>query len=391
MLRVGIIGCGKIADQHVEHIIHIPDCEIVAVCDADELMARQLQERLGGPAAFTDIRAMLEKARPDVVHITAPPQAHLSIGRTCLEAGCHIYVEKPFTVTHEEAEELIAAAVRSNCKLTVGHDAQFSQAANRARALVAQGFLGGPPVHLEAYYCYNLNDAVYARALLGDKQHWARQLPGGLLQNTISHGISKVAEYLAGDRPSVIAYGFTSRLLQSIGETAIVDELRTIICDGAATAYFTFSSQMRPSLHMLRLYGPDNGLIVDEEQQTVIQLKGSRYKSYLEQFVPALAYAKQYAANGMGNVWKFAHADLHGGYGKRFLIGAFYRSILNNEPLPIPYAEILRTSRIMEDIFIQMRDRRPGDHPERGSLEETPAPQDESPEQEDLQITAAGN
>ena len=62
MLRVGIIGCGKIADQHVEHIVHIPGCEIVAVCDSDELMARQLQERLGNPAAFTDIREMLEKA-----------------------------------------------------------------------------------------------------------------------------------------------------------------------------------------------------------------------------------------------------------------------------------------------------------------------------------------
>src|ERR1700691_1411254 len=63
MLRVGIIGCGKIADQHVEHIVHIPGCEIVAVCDADELMARQLQERLGVGTAFTDIGEMLEKAR----------------------------------------------------------------------------------------------------------------------------------------------------------------------------------------------------------------------------------------------------------------------------------------------------------------------------------------
>lgn len=392
MLRVGIIGCGKIADQHVEHIVHLPGCEIVAVCDADELMARQLQERLGTPAAFTDIREMLEKARPDVVHITTPPQSHLAIGRTCLEAGCHIYVEKPFTVTHEEAEELIAVAERANRRVTVGHDAQFSQAANRARSLVAQGCLGGPPVHLEAYYCYNLNDATYAKALFGDKQHWARQLPGGLLQNTISHGISKVAEYLTGDRPSVIAFGFTSPLLRGIGETTIVDELRTIISDGTTTAYFTFSSQMKPSLHMLRLYGPANGLIVNEEQQTVIQLRGSRYKSYLEQFVPPLAYAKQYAANGIGNVYKFARAEFHGGYGKQFLIGAFYRSIVNNEPVPIPYAEILRTSRIMEDIFIQVREKQiNGRQNATAGPAETFVAAEERPENEALQMTAARN
>lgn len=392
MLRVGIIGCGKIADQHVEHIVHIPGCEIVAVCDNDELMARQLQERLGGiVAAFTDIPEMIEKARPDVVHITAPPQAHLSIGRMCLEAGCHIYVEKPFTVTHEEAEELIAVAERTNRRLTVGHDAQFSQAANRARALVAQGYLGGPPVHLEAYYCYNMNDATYARALFGDKQHWARHLPGGLLQNTISHGISKVAEYLTGDRPSVIAFGFTSQLLRSVGETSIVDELRTIISDGTTTAYFTFSSQMKPSLHMLRLYGPVNAVIVDEEQQTVIKVRGSRHKSYLEQFVPPWAYARQYAANGISNVYKFARNEFHGGYGKQFLIDAFYRSIVNQEPVPIPYSEILRTSRIMEDIFVQVREKQNS-----GQQDATPGPAEtpvaaESPENDALQMTAARN
>ena len=62
----------------------------------------------------------------------------------------------------------------------------------------------------------------------------------------------------------MIAHGFTSPLLKSIGETEIIDELRVIIHDGETTAYFTFSSQMRPMLHQLRLYGPKNGLIMDD-------------------------------------------------------------------------------------------------------------------------------
>jgi predicted dehydrogenase len=354
MLRVAIVGCGKIADQHVEQIAHIPGCEIVAVCDREELMARQLQERLNVPGCFSEVQDLLERIKPDVMHITTPPQTHYSIGKLCLESGCHAYIEKPFTVNANEAEELVALAERRNLKLTVGHNAQFSHAAQQMRDLVAQGYLGGYPVHLESYYCYDLGDAGYAKSLLGDSCHWVRNLPGGLLQNTISHGISKVAEFLTGDPLEVVAYGFASPLLRSLGEGQIVDELRVIIHDGAATAYFTFSSQVRPTLHMLRLYSTKNGLIVDENQQTVIKLRGTRHKSYLEQFLPPWNYAKQYVANALGNMTKFAKSEFQEGYGMRVLIRAFYRSITESGPVPIPYHEILRTSQIMDEIFSQL-------------------------------------
>lgn len=354
MLRVAIVGCGKIADQHAEQIAYIPGCQIVAVCDREDLMAKQLQERLNVPSRFTEVQELLNQIRPDVVHITTPPQTHYSLGKLCLEFGCNVYVEKPFTVNAGEAEELIDLAQRNNLKLTVGHNSQFSHTATRMRELVAEGYLGGPPVHLESYYCYDLSDAGYAKALLGDSYHWVRTLPGGLLQNTISHGISKVAEFLTGETLRVVAYGFTSPLLTSLGESRIVDELRVILHDGRTSAYFTFSSQMRPSLHMLRLYGPKNGLIIDEEQQTVIKLRGARYKSYLEQFVPPWNYAKQYFSNALGNVKKFAKADFQANYGMRSLIAALYRSISENGPAPIPYSEILRTAHIMDEIFAQI-------------------------------------
>jgi len=355
MLRVAIVGCGKIADQHAEQIAYIPGCTIVGVCDREELMAKQLQERVNAPMYCSSVEDLLEKAKPDVVHITTPPQGHYLLGKFFLEAGCHVYIEKPFTVTLAEAEELIWLAEHKNLKLTAGHNASFSHAANRMRALVAEGYLGGPPVHLESYYCYELGDAGYAKPLLADRGHWVRSLPGGLLQNNISHGISKIAEFLNNDdRLEVVARGFTSSFLKSLGETEIVDELRVIVNDGNTTAYFTFSSQMRPSLHQLRLYGPKNGLIVDEEKQTVIKLRGARYKSYLEQFVPPWSFAKQYIANSLGNMRKFLRSDFQAGYGMRTLMRRFYRSIADGEPVPIPYKEILRTANIMEQIFSQL-------------------------------------
>jgi len=355
MLRVAIVGCGKIADQHAEQIGYIPGCQIVGVCDREELMARQLQERLNIPAHFTAVQDLLDQAKPDIVHITSPPQTHYSIARRCLEAGCHLYVEKPFTVNHGEAEELIRLAERLNLKVTVGHDAQFTHATNQMRKLVGEGYLGGPPVHMESYYCYDLSSGAYAKALLGDGHHWIRTLPGGLLQNTISHGISKIAEFLRDDSLEVFAHGYTSGLLKSVGESEIIDELRVIIHDVKTTAYFTFSSQMQPSLHMLRLYGTRNGLIVDQVQQTVIKVPGQRFKGYLEQFLPPCIFAKQYVGNAVGNMKKFAKADFHTDHGKKLLIRAFYRSVTEGGPIPIPYQEILLTSRIMEEIFSQLR------------------------------------
>src|ERR1700730_12618242 len=242
MLKVGIVGCGKVADEHASQIQRIKGCEIVGVCDREPLMARQLSERFSVKQQFSDLGTMLSHAQPDVVHVCSPPESHFAIAKKCLEAGCHLYVEKPFALCLNEARTMIALAMRKGLKITAGHDDQFRHVARRMRALVQDGFLGGGPVHMESYYCYEMGGSGYARALLADKHHWIRKLPGKLLHNIISHGIARIAEFLTTDSANVIAYGFTSPFLRSQGEREIVDELRVMICEeDRATAYFTFS------------------------------------------------------------------------------------------------------------------------------------------------------
>lgn len=357
MPRVAIVGCGKIADHHAQQIQRIADCEIVAACDREELMARQFGQRFQVKSCFDDINRMFEEAKPDVVHITTPPSSHFALGRLCLERGVHVYLEKPFTLIVPEAEELIALAQKKGLKITAGHDDQFSHAARRMREFVRAGYLGGPPVHMESYFCYGMGESnPYAKALLGDKRHWVRQLPGQLLQNIISHGIARIAEFLTSDAPEVIAYGFVSPTLRKMGEEEIVDELRVIISEEeGATAYFTFSTQMRPVLHQFRVYGPENGLVLDQDNETVIKLRGARHKSYLEQFVPPWSFAKQYIGNASRNMMTFLRADFHGKSGMKYLIESLYQSIREDGPPPIPYDQILRTSRIMDAIFVQTR------------------------------------
>jgi len=354
-LKVGIIGCGKIADAHASQIQRVADCEIVAVCDREELMARQLAERFGVAQSFHDVNAFLERGKPDVVHITTPPQTHFDLARQCLRGGCHVYVEKPLALDAPQTKDLLDLCEQSGRKLTVGHDLQYSHVARRMRQYVQQGYLGGAPVHIESCYCYHLGQTGYAKALMGDKTHWVRQLPGKLLHNVISHGVARIAEFLTTEHPQVIVHGFVSPTLRGMGEDEIVDELRVIISEeGRTTAYFTFSSRMRPAVNQLRIFGPENGLLLDQDTETLIRLKGRRYKTYAEHFCSPLVLAKQCVGNVFGNVRRFLGNDFHSKAGMKYLIEAFYRSIINGGPVPIPYREILLTAWIMDQIFLQL-------------------------------------
>lgn len=355
MIRVAIIGCGKVADKHAGQIRRLRNSRIVGVCDREGLMAEQLAERLGIAERFDDVKAMLASCRPDVVHITTPPNSHYALAKQCLEAGCHVYVEKPFTTNFEEAEALIAIGEKGGRKLTVGHETQFMPVAMDMRRLIRAGYLGGAPVHMESVYGYDFSDERYARAVLGDRNHWVRKLPGGLLQNIISHGIGKIVEYLPGSRVTVTARGFTSPFLESIGEGDIIDELRVILDDDhRCTAYYTFSSQISPALHQFRVQGPRNSLVADHEHQTLIKVPRSRHKSYLNQFVPPFADAKQYSDSGFLNIRRFLRNEFHAESGMYNLITGFYRSFTDQTPLPIPYRDILLTSRVIDEILLQI-------------------------------------
>src|SRR5947207_621755 len=355
MLRIAIVGCGKVADQHVQAIHRIPDCKIVAVCDREPLMANQLAERFEISACFSDLIEMLHAASPDVVHITTPPQSHYPLARQCLESGSNVYLEKPFTITSEEAKALIQIANESGLRITVGHNYQFTLEMLEMRRLVKEGFLGGRPVHLESYWSYDLGGSMYAGAFLGSRAHWLHELPGQLFHNIISHGIAKLAEFLDDDVPLIVATAARSPQLSHSGGSDLMDELRVLLRDKyGTTALFCFSTQFRPALNRLRIYGPRNSLMVDILTGTLIRSPGRSYKSYLTYFIPPLKNAREYFRNLRLNLTHFIRQRLYQDFGMKELIERFYDSIRTGGPPAIPYREINLTARIMDEIFAQI-------------------------------------
>lgn len=354
MLRVAIIGCGKVADQHVNAIRRITDCKIVALCDRELLMARQLGDRFKISSCFSDVDDMLKIAKPDVVHITTPPQSHFSLAGQCLRAGSHVYLEKPFTITAEDAQALIEFAGKCGLKMTAGHNYQFTLEMLEMRRLAQKGFLGGKPVHLESYWSYDLGDTSYVGPVLGNPTHWVRQLPGQLFHNIISHGIAKLVEFLDDELIEVVARAHQSHQLGKLGAEGVLDELRVLIRDkSGTTAFFCFSTQIK-GLNQLHIYGPAASLSADIITGSLIRKQTRSFKSYLTYFVPPLKNAREHLRNARLNVTNFLRRRLYQDFGMKELIERFYSSIRTGGNPPIPYREIISTARIMDEIFAQI-------------------------------------
>jgi len=125
-LRCAVIGVGYLGKFHAQKYPKIPGCELVAVVDSREDVARAVAEPLGC-RAVTDYRQLLGQV--DAVSIVVPTQAHYAVCLEFLQAGVHVLVEKPMTTTLAQADELIALADQKGLVLAVGHLERFNPAA----------------------------------------------------------------------------------------------------------------------------------------------------------------------------------------------------------------------------------------------------------------------
>ena len=110
-LRIGIIGCGRAARIHADRLIALPGVSIIACSDADLPTARDLASTANGVAAYDDHRELLATAHPpDVVAIFTPHRAHYRPAMDALQAGCHVFVEKPLSTNTQEAADIVNLA-----------------------------------------------------------------------------------------------------------------------------------------------------------------------------------------------------------------------------------------------------------------------------------------
>ncbi|MFQ6098286.1 MAG: Gfo/Idh/MocA family protein, partial [Armatimonadota bacterium] len=108
-LRFAFIGCGSHASSCLQPCIPlIPELDFVATCDLDEKKAESCARRFGALRSYTDWRRMVEHEQLDAVGICGPPELHLEVGIRCLEAGLHVFLEKPHALSVSDSQRLLS-------------------------------------------------------------------------------------------------------------------------------------------------------------------------------------------------------------------------------------------------------------------------------------------
>jgi predicted dehydrogenase len=364
-LRIALIGCGQIADAHLHELAKIKNVRVVAVCDMHRDLAMQAAARFGIDGVYDSIPNMLAQSRPDVVHIATPAHTHFSVARDCLNAGCHIYVEKPFTLNADEAEALVDLAADRSLNVCVGHDQLFDPIWLELRRRVAGGEIG-PMRHVESVLGYPIS-GQFGSQVAADPNHWVRRLPGGLFQNTISHPLYRITEFLTDGSPEVSATWHTRQ------GRDFPTELFVQLHGTDVTGTLSFVSTIAPQ-RITRVYGERGALEVDLDGQIIRCIGPAKAAGAFCKLLTPWKHWREAACNLRDNLWRFLKADIHYFAGLRGLSNAFYDSIRTGKESPIPATEIVRVTRIMDQIFETARSTPVADivEPSRGSLRKAP-------------------
>ena len=196
-LKFGIVGCGRIAQRHAEHIVNIG--ELSAVCDMDEAKAKALGDKYDA-AWCTNIEEMLADGTDlDVIAVCTPNGLHAQHSILALKAGKHVLCEKPMALSVADCTAMIHAADRANRRLFIVKQNRFNPPVIAVKELIDEGKLG--EIYSVQLNCFwNRNPDYYKNSWKGTKD-----LDGGTLYTQFSHFID-LLYWFFGDVDQVNAF-----------------------------------------------------------------------------------------------------------------------------------------------------------------------------------------
>lgn len=224
------------------------EAELVAIADLNPAF-KELGESLNTDF-YTDYKQMLKEKNPDGVIIAVPPKFHKAIAIDCMESGAHVMIEKPVTLTSEEADELIAESEKLGKKVLVGQHHRFDPSVKRARNRIKSGELGqligfhifGTLPKPEWYF-----NADYKRM---------RDAGGGTVANNGIHDVDRI-RYICGDVEAVYAMKGNNYRGFEVEDTAAV----SIKCKNGVVGTYYISDCSHPLSEYTDFYFAENGTV----------------------------------------------------------------------------------------------------------------------------------
>jgi predicted dehydrogenase len=192
-VRTALIGCGKVGQIHAAALQHLPESELVAVCDRDAGRAAAFAERYGG-RAFTDIETLLRDSGAQAVVIGTPHPLHAEPVVLAASAGVHTLVEKPLAASLADCDRMIAASRKAGTVLGVISQRRFYEPVVRMKQAIEAGKIGRPM--LGVFSMFSWRDPSYYRSDPW-RGKWATE-GGGVLVNQSPHQLDLLQWFMGG-------------------------------------------------------------------------------------------------------------------------------------------------------------------------------------------------
>jgi predicted dehydrogenase len=142
MIFIGIVGYGYWGPNIVRNFNTIEGAKVAAVCDKNPDALKKVNAAWPGIKTTTDCNEVISAEDIDAIAVVTPVFTHFEIAKKALQEGKHVFVEKPFTSTSDQAKELIELAAQKNLTIMVDHTFLFSGAVRKIKELIEQGILG---------------------------------------------------------------------------------------------------------------------------------------------------------------------------------------------------------------------------------------------------------
>jgi predicted dehydrogenase len=198
-INFAIVGCGRIAQRHAQHIKNTDQCNLVACCDIINEKAQIIAEKYQAKV-YNDINELLKDNDIDIISICSPNGLHAEHSILGLQHGKHVLCEKPMALTSFDCGEMIQAAEKANKRLFIIKQNRYNPPVKAVKNLIENGQLG-QIFNIQLSCFWNRNEDYYKNSWKGTKD-----LDGGTLFTQFSHFVDLLF-YLNGDVSQVSAFG----------------------------------------------------------------------------------------------------------------------------------------------------------------------------------------
>ncbi|GJQ57443.1 MAG: hypothetical protein SCALA701_02440 [Candidatus Scalindua sp.] len=340
--KVGVIGCGRVAEHHLKFLLQTKCVEIVGLVDNNIGQARQLGEKYGITKTFSSMDELVEFCHVDVLHITTPPLYHYEQALKAINKGIHVLIEKPIALSFEDTRKLYELAEEKNVKICPDYIHLFNPLVLKVNSAIKQNNLG-QLIHAEAYWSMDLNIPELVESI---GLHWSYELPGGVMQNYITHLLYLVFSW-TGESQKITTY---SRQLGSIPQ-GLTDHIDVLIDGKEATGKITLTFFPKQANYYLKLFFDRGTATIDFITQTYTFEKVNSLPRTLNRVLINFMRSRQLVGGSIQNIIGVLRKKMVPYHGLQFLIESFYGCIEGENSLPVSKELALDVSKAEENIL----------------------------------------